>query len=221
MIAPRYDLRLERAPGIPPKKVKLAGGRAVVRDPGDVDTLCLHQTACTFGVSAQQLRAAGGDRDLALARRSLAIACHVVAYRRGFFAACAPLRWWVQGGNGWNPRAIHLEIEGLYHGVEGDPRTVWSGQVPSVLTRETIAAARGAVAWIVEECAHEGMRIKRVVAHRQSSRSRRSDPGEAIWTEVGLWAQRELGLVCAPAEVLGEGRPIPLAWDREQGVGPY
>src|SRR5690606_11252294 len=153
---PMIDLRAERVASAP--KIKMTGKRPVVRDPSTVTGICLHQTAVEYGVSAAQLRAAGGDRRLALARRALNVACHAMAFRDGFFVVSTPLPWYVNHGNGLNATRLGLEIDGRYPGRPDDPRTTprredlestWGGE-PSEITPALIAAARSALRWLVE-----------------------------------------------------------------------
>ena len=66
------------------------------------------------------------------------------------------------------------------------------------------------------------MPIEFIWAHRQSSASRRSDPGQSLWQEVVLaYAVPVLGLKTQPARIWGDGRPIPVEWQPDGGVGPY
>jgi hypothetical protein len=227
-VTPRlYDLRRERVASAP--KVKIHGGAAVVRDPGDVDAVTLHQMACVFGLTQRQIRASGGDSDLALARRGLRIACHMAAFRRGIYVATAPLRWHVQHGNGLNPTSLGFELEGLYSGLEDDPETYprredlqTAAGTPCLLDGLTIETARAALRWLVETARAEGMPIRYLDAHRQSSPTRRADPGQAVYCAIVPWAVRELRLETRPERVWqakrGPGRPIPAAWG---GVGAY
>lgn len=207
------DLRGEQTKAGPPGAGRLdRGGGLVLRDAGSIDAICLHQTACTFGVSPGQVRAAKGDRDLAKHRRALGVHAHVTAFMTGRFVAAYPLRAYVYHGNGANGRSIGLEIEGHYDGIPGgklgDP------------TVTTIDAARAALTWIIDTCADEGIKIRYLLAHRQYSDSRRSDPGWAIWQRVALdYGVRIHGLTTLPALVDGRGRPIPRAWDATAEAG--
>lgn len=226
MIA-RYDLRDERVALAP--KVRLVRGRPATRAPETITTIVIHQMAADFGVSVPQLRAARGDRSLALARRALGIACHAAAFGSGEVVLAAPLRWHVNHGNGYNACSVGLEIDGRHPGLDDDPstapvredlRTTWGGE-PSEWGAEQIEAAREALRWLVEQARAEGCPITRIVAHRQSSATRRSDPGQRIWRDVVLtFAVPELGLWTDPADAVGDGRPIPREWD-PAGVGAY
>lgn len=233
---PMYDLRARRVASSP--KVRMVRGRPFVRLPQAVDGIVLHQTAAPFGVADYQLRAAGGDRNLALATRATGVACHAMAFRSGFFTAATPLTWHVNHGNGFNSRSLGLEVDGLYSGLRDDPETTprrediettMGRREPTVITDATIAAARAALRWLVEAGRAEGMPIRYIWAHRQSSPSRRSDPGEAWWQllaeeyaipVLGLEAQRSLAIRSTSKKAPGMGRPIPVEWS-PLGSGRY
>lgn len=224
-----YDLRHEQDHVYPGGKNKVArkGGRVVVRPPEQVEGIVIHQTAVNFSVSRRQVNASGGDENLALARRALDVACHAMAFRKGFFVAAHDLRTYVHHGNRFNAKSLGLEIDGRYPGLMDDPSTVaredlkttWKGD-PTELTDLTVKAACAALAFLVLEGRKQGMPIKYIWAHRQSSINRRSDPGEEIWKRVVLeYAVPELGLETMP-EFGARGRPIPKKWD-PNGVGKY
>lgn len=231
-----YDLRSEQDYTYPngKRKVKLASGPnahkpvPVKRNPADIDTIVIHQTACEFGISKQAIKLAGGDRELAKARRALDVACHALAFREGFFVAAHPLLVYVNHGNRLNDRSLGIEIEGRYCGIADDPATLpredldtTYGGPPTELTDVTISTACAALTWLVEEASEQGINIKYIMAHRQSSDDRRSDPGEEIWKRIVLdFAVRVLGLDTQPQNTWREGRSIPLAWDPD-GKGKY
>lgn len=214
-----YDLRGEQTdPPAMRRKFKLTPrGRVARRSPANVNGITIHQTAARFGVAPYQIQAAGGNRELALARRSLRVACHVMAFHDGFIAWPNPLDWYVWHGNGWNATELGIEIDGCYPGVVGG-RT-WSGAPATEATEAVIDAARAGVKLLVEEGRKLGMPIQYIHAHRQSSATRRDDPGEELWRRVVLeYAVPVLGLTTEPQRVVGDGRPIPMEWD-DQGVG--
>jgi len=205
-----------RAPGVP-----------VLRNPGDVDTIVVHQTAVEFGVSRRAIDASGGDATLALARRALDVACHAMAFRAGFFVAAHDLPVYVNHGNRYNAKSLGVEIDGRYAGLEDDPstaaredlRTTWGGK-PTALAQTTVDTACAAIRWLVEEGRKIGMPISKIVSHRQSSDMRRSDPGQAIWQRVVLPIARELDLEVVRSSPWREGRPVPVQWDPD-GIGNY
>lgn len=218
-----FDFRLEqdyRYPG-GARKVRRRGGQVVRRDPSRVTGIVLHQTAVEYGLTRRQVEAASGDQDLAMARRGLEVACHAIAFRRGVFVATHPLEVHVNHGNGLNATTLGLEVDGRYAGLEDDPetaaredlRTTWRG-APTKLDERTVETARAALRWLVEEGRREGMPITKIWAHRQSSATRRSDPGEALWRALVVdYAVPELGLTTAPELTVGDGRAIPREWD--------
>lgn len=123
--------------------------------------------------------------------------------------------------NALNAPSLGLEVEGRYPGLASGPRGAWD-----ILDELTIETARAALTWLVEAAAAEGIEIRYLYAHRQSSSMRRGDPGELVWRAVALEHGRQvLGLRTAPARTwdspsAGRGRPIPLEWD-PSGVGRY
>jgi len=228
-----FDLRAEQDFKYPGGKrvTKMHGGGSapVMRDPSTIDTIVIHQTAVEFGVSRRAVKLADGDVDLARARRALDVACHALAFRDGFFAVAHPLRAYVNHAGRFNAPSLGLEIEGRYPGLCDDVATMaredldttWGGP-PSELTEETVASARAALRWLVEEGRAEGMPISKIVSHRQSSDNRRSDPGEEIWRRVVLdFAVAELGLTAFVGSPWNKGRPVPIQWDPENGIGNY
>ena len=221
-----YDLRNEQPNPPPPvrgkMKLRVRRGRVASRRPSTVTGICVHQTAARFGVSDAAVRAAGGDRELALARRSKGVACHVMAFADGFVAWPNPLDWYVYHGNGFNSDTLGIEIDGDFAGLSDVPETAFRKKDnPDVLTPELELAAKRAIKLLVEEGRKAGMDIKYIYAHRQSSPTRRSDPGEEIWKKIVLdYAVNELGLETKPALIRKKGYTIPSQWDPE-GPGDY
>lgn len=215
-----YDLRGEQTnPPAQAKKFKISSGLVVERNPAAINAITVHQTAVEYGVAQYQIDAAGGDAELALARRALAVACHVMAFRKGFITWANPLKWYVYHGNGFNAHSLGIEIDGNYAGLKGG--STWNGKAATTPTPELIKAARAGVELLVREGRAAGMPIEYVHAHRQSSATRRSDPGEELWRAVVLdFAVPVLGLKTEPARVVGDGRSIPKDWD-QSGVGSY
>lgn len=176
-----------------------------------VDTVCLHQMAC---------RGPGGWerwRDLAI---HFAVLCDGTA---AWLYDCDALVW---HGHGWSGRSVGIEVEGWYAGVEGSPETLWVPDGASavrrrsmVLSAEQADAALQSVRLAVETVAAHGGRVRYVAAHRQSSPTRQSDPGQQIWQAVALPAMATMGLGAAPT--LRGGRPVPEAWDPGARGVPY
>jgi hypothetical protein len=207
-------LNLRDEQTVPSPKSKVSRGATLSRDPAQVRGVVIHQTACVFGVSDNQVRRANGDRKLAKARRSLNVACHALAFRDGFVALPNKLEYFMFHGNGFNASTLGLEIEGKYPGDDLKPRkTTWGGD-PTEVTEEIIYTARYALKLLVEEGRSLGMPIENVYAHRQSSATRRSDPGESLWKRVVLdYGVPILGLKVHNDLTVGTGKPIPKQWD--------
>jgi len=189
-------------------------GRVVVRDPKAIRGIVLHQTACVFGKRKDQ-----PDRY----HRAFGVACHALAFNDGTVVLPNPLPWLVWHGNGFNDYSLGIEVEGRFPGLAGDPKTLAS-EPETPVSDEVITSGRLAIKTLVDLGRAEGMPIQLIWAHRQSSPTRRSDPGEALWRALVVdYAVPVLGLSVEPEAVLrsrkGEpGRPIPEAWG---GKGPY
>lgn len=203
------DLRHEQKAGGPDPKCgrRDQSGRLVMRDPKTITGICVHQTAVVFGASSSAVLAAKGDRNLARHRRALGVHAHVTAFQDGTGAIAYPLAAYVFHGNGLNAESVGLEIEGAYSGAKS------IGEVPD----GAVAAARELLERILDEGRKAGMPLRYIWAHRQSSPSRRGDPGAELWRRVVLeYAVPVLGLEMQPTRTWGEGRPIPREWDPSQ-----
>ena len=213
------DLRHEQTDPAP--KSKVINGKTVLRAPHTVTGIVLHQTACTYGVSQQQIQAAGGDRDLALHRRALNVACHAMAFMDGCLVLTNEVESYIYHGNSFNSYTLGLEVEGRYPGLDNEPdKTTWGGD-PTPLTEKTITAAREGIRKLVEMGRDVGMPITDIFSHRQSSATRRSDCGESLWRAVVLdFAVPVLGLIPHQGVTHNDGMPIPKEWD-PNGVGQY
>jgi hypothetical protein len=224
---PSFDLRQEPVPSSVYRKFKMRSGKVVKRAPIVVDGITIHQTGVLYSVNDRQIAAANGDERLALANRAKKIAAHAVSFD-GFFTKTYPLEWYIYHGNGLNRKTLGLEIDGLYPGLLDKPETVelehltsiWKGTATDLIDRR-VKSARAALRYLVDEGRKLGMPIKYIYAHRQSSATRRSDPGEELWRKVvEEYAVPELGLETRPTFTTGSGRVIPDDW-APNGDGPY
>lgn len=173
----------------------------------DVTGICLHQTACRLGERPSRWDTVGAHWGVTAA--GVRIRLHPSNMRVGHAQA-------------WNAQTVGIEVDGLYPGIVGDPRTLWDDpstprrERASVLTDMAVEATRQIIRDIVAEVAEHGGDVRALVAHRQSSINRRNDPGSEIWQRIALPMKAELGLRDG-----GEsdhtfevgGRPIPEAWD--------
>lgn len=193
-------------PGLIDMRARTSRSKVYGRRPwSKVTGVCLHQTACLMGERPERYENTGA---------------HVVITRGGKIIWLHDFDELVVHGNGWNAGCVGIEIDGLYAGIEGDPRTVWDN--PDTPSRELgmtmppvqAEASRAAVRWIDREVKAKGGKLKVVVAHRQASDTRRNDPGSAIWQQVAMPLHAELHLTDGgPGFKIGDGYPIPEAWD--------
>lgn len=215
-----FDLRNEPVPFDKGSRFRMKDGNVLRRNPAVVDGIVIHQTGVQFGVNDRQIDRAGGDEDLALARRAKGIPAHAVSFE-GFYVKNYPLDFYCYHAGRLNRKTLGLEVDGLYPGVEGDLSTIWGGKTETTFTKGRQEAARAALRFLVEEGRQKGMPIKYIYAHRQSSKTRRADPGEEIWRKVVLeYGVPVLGLETRPTSIFGEGRVIPEVWD-PNGSGMY
>jgi hypothetical protein len=221
MAATFLDLTNE-APNPPPQKTgadgkrvntcQIKNGKALVRDPKTIKGIGIHQTACVFGPMNDINKRH---------RRALGVPIHALAFRDGVIATPYPMLWYMYHGNGLNAFTYGLEIEGHYPGLLDDPTTprredeesVW-GSSATPLDDLTIETARTAVKYLYEKGLSLGSPLQYIWAHRQSSGTRRSDPGAAIWKHVVLdYAVAVLKLKTEPKRTWQAGMPIPSAWE--------
>jgi hypothetical protein len=201
-------------PSVPPSLLDCTGAhpgklRKRTRQWSEVTGICLHQTACVLGERPE---------------RWFSVPVQVGVTRAGKALLLNPLESILWHGNGFNGSTVGIEIDGHYAGVEGDLRTYWRpasepNRKPLEVSAPQLTATRDAIRWICAEVARHGGCVRRIYAHRQSSDSRRSDPGSALWQGVAVWARETLGLELPLSETRGSGRAIPRAWDAMGAVG--
>lgn len=196
---------------------RVRGGKTVMRDPSTITGIVLHQVGMMLPITARQIKRSGGDRVLAKARRMARMPVHGAASICGIAVLTRPLESYLySANNGFNSTTLSVEFEGRYPGLD-------DGSVPTSLVCAGVELLRE----IVREGRALGMPLQWVYAHRQSSPSRRADPGEQLWRlmmpvaeDLGLKARPELRLRSTSKKAPGWGRPIPVEWDRD-GVGRY
>jgi N-acetyl-anhydromuramyl-L-alanine amidase AmpD len=180
------------------------GGR---RGWAQISGITLHQTAVELGERPDRWKTLGAH--LGVTREGQVLWLH------GF----EKIVW---HANGFNNRTVGIEMDGMYEGVEGDPKTFWRpasepDRKPQRPTQDLIDAAKATVRWVCQEVERHGGKVQHLLAHRQASEDRRSDPGSALWQAVGMALHRELGLDDGGAGFTdGTGLPIPEAWDRSR-----
>lgn len=177
----------------------------------------LHQTACILSVSKDPARCDD-------------VGAHYVIMRgAGGYYSDGDIIWLhdetrkIIHGNEWNTQCWGIEIDGLFAGIEGDPKTVWDN--PKTPYKEKAVSLTDAqresclqlIEWRYYEIIRMGGKMITMSAHRQSSGTRRNDPGSKCWQEIALPLMAKLGLQDGgPGFVLAGkdgGYPIPVEWD--------
>jgi len=210
-------------------KTRVRGGKTVQRDPSKIKGIMLHQTAVNFGVAPYQVAAAGGSTVRAKQNRALNVGAHFVTFRDVGTVQAHDLLSYCHHGGLANSETIGWEIEGVYSGLLDNPRTTpredllstWKRREPDEITERLVVHCRQVLIDIVEGAYKEGIELDYIYAHRQSSITRRSDPGEGLWRKiVEGFAKPVLGLTPAYAKTWGMGRTIPVQWS-SHGKGEY
>jgi N-acetyl-anhydromuramyl-L-alanine amidase AmpD len=169
-----------------------------------VTGITLHQTACVLGEKPARWSTVGA---------------HLGVTRAGQVIWMHDFEKIVWHANLLNGFTVGIELDGTYAGVVGDDRTFWRpedepNRQPQTPTVELIEAAKATVRWICSEVGRHGGRVERLLAHRQSSSQRQSDPGSALWQQVALPLHAELALTDGGTGYkVGSGAPIPESWD--------
>jgi hypothetical protein len=190
---------------------RLQRGMPLQRDPSSVTGIVIHQTGKEYSVTSNQIRIRGSAHD-ALHARAAKVKAHVVVFNGeragvecGHVIYNNPLSWYVYHAHELNSRSLGIEIEGLY-----------SARNENIIPQYVIDGAKKGLKFLVNEGRRQGMPIKYIWAHRQSSSERGNDPGPEIWQKVVLdYAVPVLGLEIQPDFTIGDGRPIPESWGRE------
>lgn len=192
-----------------------------------IDSITLHQTATCY-------LQAGAPREKRAIDRVSKLGVHAIVMRGGFSVLANGPEWEMpQAQRIFNGRGIGVEVDGWFAGIEGDRSTFWAPQGtdrdPMSESPEQTRAALELIDYLVELVGSHGGRIKHLHAHRQTSRTRRSDPGELLWRTIAIPAMKKHGLTYGLDEIpgpkffvprqgkiwsyKGPGRPIPAAWD--------
>lgn len=165
----------------------------------------MHQTSCLLGENPPRWDTVGAHTGVTRAGHSI--------WMHDFTRV-------IWHGNGFNAKCVGIEIDGRYEGVEGNPKTLWDDpstpqhEVAHAITDESVETSKQQIRWIVDEVARHGGKVTKLVAHRQSSKDRRDDPGSGLWHRVALPMMAELGLEDGgPGFKIGTGYAIPVEWD--------
>lgn len=189
----------------------------------DIKGVTLHQTACVIGEKQTRWHN---------------VACHIAITREGKIIYNNDFIKKVWHGNGFNNKTLGIEIDGHFAGLEAqndagewvpDMKSYWrpknSDRQPVTITDAQIEACKEAIRWAKRVIDGAGGDFKYILAHRQSSPSRVSDPGEKTWKLVAVPLMEELGMEDGGPDYYitdskkRPGKPIPEAWNPEhEGV---
>lgn len=169
-----------------------------------INGVTLHQTGCRLS-----------DRPA----RWDTVGAHIGITRNGKVILMNELTDFIWHAQGLSHHTIGIEICGNYHGLVGEDWTIWEGGGgPHSLNADMMIALDTLFAWLQAEFERNGVVWSVVRAHRQSYVNRQGDPGEEIWSKVGLKWIRQLGIPQDPSWTTGSGRAIPESWGGADGV---
>ncbi len=156
-----------------------------------IDAVVLHQTGFSRGLDPQ---------------RYLKVTAHFVVLADGVVLQLHPVTARLSASDGFNCRSVSIEFVGNFPSINGKwwrPHEYGANEV----TPEQIEAGRALLR------ALEGIGVRNVYAHRQSSSSRGNDPGPDLWRGVGQWAIDKLGFSDGGrGYAIDDGNPIPDEW---------
>lgn len=184
-----------------------------------VTGITLHQTACNMGDKLSRYKK---------------VSAHVAITPEGKIVLMNGLDWVVYHGHSFNgsrgPGDVGIEISGAFAGLESydaatdtwtpDEKTFWKpkskpNRKPDSVTDEQVKATLAAIDWIVAEVERHGGKVKYLHAHRQSSTSRASDPGEKAWRLIANAAMEKHGLKDGGGKFTAGGYRIPNPWAQD------
>lgn len=204
-----HDLRGE-------PRTKSRGESKGYREWSSIRGITLHQTAVDFGTNP---------------RRLLNVPVHGATLRDGSIVLLHDPTDYMYHANSFNKHDIGIEVSCRASGIEGNADTLWlpkslrgKGEPlshASEATDDQLEATRVLIMHYVDLVESKGGKIEYIHAHRQSSKSRTSDPGSRIWRECGVWAIDELKLTAGPPGWSSGGYPLPDAWTGERNGIKY
>lgn len=222
LLSIRDTLRAQKRAQLPPGFIDRRQFATLEDDYGarawtDITGFTLHQMACSPGTNLDRYNSVGAH--FAVLRSERVLYLHTV--NRLISHSGQP-----RVSNGFNKRTIGIELEGRFEGVQGNMKTLWDDpstrgrEQPQRPTQWQIEATKQLMRWCRGEVAAHGGRLTKLLAHRQASSSRPSDPGSECWQEIALPVMAELGLDDGgPGFKVDQGYAIPESWDpRRKGI---
>jgi hypothetical protein len=172
------------------------------RDWQSIKGVTVHRTACIFGEDVERWK--GLD-------------AHIGVTLGGQVFILQPLTLGIWHGNGLSPFTIGIEFEGNPAGfikANGQPYYWPQGGGPHPCTPAMEYSGVELFDFLLNEFQENGAAWEGVWAHRQSSKSRESDPGVEVWQKIAMSWREKLGCPASQLEQhWGDGQPIPREWD--------
>lgn len=185
--------------GLPRYSAAKGGGLRCYPKPRNarvVRLLVLHQ----WGAHATLRPRAGESRDDAAIRRARSVPYHLTAFASGPVVWAWPTEVASWASNGFNRTSLAIGVAGRFPALERD-RHLGHSRVEDF--EEGLVEALAAVALNLP-----GLTI---VTHRQASRARLADPGEAL-AQLAVRVADQLGLAVDFDRTIGTGAACPAAW---------
>jgi hypothetical protein len=209
-----HDLRGE-------PRSKSRGRSKGTRDWSKIRGITIHQTAVDFGTNPHRL---------------INVPVHGATLRDGSIVLLHDPPAYMWHGHSFNKHDIGIEVSCRAAGIKGNGASLWLPKEvrrggtrvksktlspderlehASEATDDQLEATRVLIQYYVDQVEKHGGKIEFIHAHRQSSKSRVSDPGSRIWKACGVWAIEKLGLSAGPPGWSAGGYPLPDAWTGE------
>lgn len=173
--------------------------------------IMLHRTSCLIGNKVQQHAETNA---------------HVAVTMDGNIYLIHPWTLGIFHGHGLSEASIGIEFDG---NPEGFPGYLWvnqkykkNGKVmdkykeqvgPHVITPAQVKASKVLLKIILREVEKGGGKITNILAHRQSTEDRESDPGWECWQKIAMPWQQTIQAAPTIGLKINTGKPIPKAWD--------
>jgi N-acetyl-anhydromuramyl-L-alanine amidase AmpD len=156
-------------------------------------------------------------------QRQDTLGAHISILRSGAIVRVNPMTDMIWHAQKLSHKTVGIEFNGNMEGIEGDRSTLWGDAGPHPVTDAQVDAANDVLfPWLVRCFEANGVHFSNVHAHRQSSGTRRADPGSEIWQRVGIpWIERLKALGMGKRGdggagfSVGDGRSIPKEWNPE------
>lgn len=186
-------------PGLPRYSAAKGGGLRCYPEPRDlagVDKIVLHQ----WGAHAALRQMPGETLDACAVRRARSVPYHLSVFAGGVVVWAWPATVSAWASNGFNRTSVAIGVAGRFPGLERH-RTETHSSVDDFAAG--LAEALAAVAAVLPGAV--------VVTHRQASKARLADPGEAL-ARVAARTVGAMGLRLDFDTTRGAGVACPASW---------